>query len=109
MNKPHKHAELIKAWADGAEIDYLIRNTEWRTTTQPAWDQCTEYRIKKNIVKTVGYRRYYYAENDNYYVSSVYEDKYSDNWTAHVKLGPTDGWSFVKWIDKEWQYDEVEI
>ena len=22
MKKPHKHAELIKAWADGAEIQY---------------------------------------------------------------------------------------
>jgi len=109
MNKPHKHAELIKAWADGAEIEYLIRNTEWRTTTQPAWDQSTEYRIKKNIVKTVGYRRYYYVENDNYYVSSVYKDKYSESYRDNIKLEPTDGWSFVKWIDNEWQYDEVEI
>lgn len=23
MKKPHKHAKLIKAWADGAEIEYL--------------------------------------------------------------------------------------
>ena len=22
MNKPHKHAEVIKAWADGAVIEY---------------------------------------------------------------------------------------
>lgn len=24
MGKPHKHAALIKAWADGAEIEYRI-------------------------------------------------------------------------------------
>ena len=24
--KPHKHAELIKAWADGAEIEYRYKN-----------------------------------------------------------------------------------
>lgn len=28
--KPHKHAEVIKAWADGAEI-------EWRTNAARAW------------------------------------------------------------------------
>ena len=26
MSKPHKHAELIKAWADGAEIEVNFRD-----------------------------------------------------------------------------------
>ena len=37
--KPHKHAELIKAWADGAEIEtmgcghwYLDKNPDWSDT-----------------------------------------------------------------------------
>lgn len=25
MNKPHKHAEIIKAWADGHQIEYRYR------------------------------------------------------------------------------------
>ncbi len=29
MTKPHKHAELIKAWADGAEIEWFDGRT-WR-------------------------------------------------------------------------------
>ena len=29
--KPHKHAELIKAWADGAEIEYF-------NTTDNKWE-----------------------------------------------------------------------
>lgn len=44
MNKPHKHAELIKAWADGVEIEYF--NDGWHFRECPAWDEDTVYRIK---------------------------------------------------------------
>ena len=47
MNKPHKHAELIKAWADGAEVEYLpSESTKWRPFTLPLWDGNGDYRIK---------------------------------------------------------------
>jgi hypothetical protein len=54
MNKPHKHADLIKAWADGAEIEYRVKDgklgwSNWKSfqdlerfLTDPWWD----YRIK---------------------------------------------------------------
>lgn len=45
MNKPHKHAELIKAWADGAEIEKKV-NVEWVICAYPEWYKETEYRIK---------------------------------------------------------------
>ena len=44
--KPYKHAELIKAWADGAEIEYFDYEEGWTTQEQPAWYVDTEYRIK---------------------------------------------------------------
>jgi hypothetical protein len=50
--KPHKHAELIKAWADGAEIEFRTRfhNGEfsnWSFAESPSWDVSVyEYRIK---------------------------------------------------------------
>jgi hypothetical protein len=46
--KPHKHAELIKAWADGAEIQQYRENLdEWRDCSPyPAWDERLTYRIK---------------------------------------------------------------
>lgn len=45
--KPRKHADLIKAWADGAEIEYFdALSCEWRKTDDPLWDDDTEYRIK---------------------------------------------------------------
>ena len=43
----HKHAELIHAWADGAEIEYSIGSpTRWVNILNPHWDENTEYRIK---------------------------------------------------------------
>ncbi|WP_396190193.1 hypothetical protein [Flavobacterium sp.] len=44
--KPHKHAELIKAWADGAEIEvYQPAFGRWEEA-EPAWHTSFEYRIK---------------------------------------------------------------
>ena len=59
--KPHKHAELIKAWADGAEIEYRAFHresgewTEWKCQTDSsAWITNNElfiyeYRLKQEI------------------------------------------------------------
>ena len=45
--KPHKHAELIKAWADGAEIErYDHEDKDWLDDEQPLWYEADEYRIK---------------------------------------------------------------
>jgi hypothetical protein len=48
MNKPHIHAEVIKAWADGAEIE-VIHNTisdGWLPTDAPDWSLSCSYRVK---------------------------------------------------------------
>ena len=44
--KPHKHAELIKAWADGVEIQYLFQDGTWGDTNKPLWLENEVYRIK---------------------------------------------------------------
>lgn len=46
---PHVHAELIKAWADGATIQYFNRKTQdWRDIINqpPVWGAKDSYRIK---------------------------------------------------------------
>lgn len=46
---PHKHAELIKAWADGATIQYLASYPKyWKDceNNHPQWVDSLEYRIK---------------------------------------------------------------
>ena len=46
----HKHAELIKAWADGAEIQHKGGDGNWYDSPsyppQMIWYDGTEYRIK---------------------------------------------------------------
>ena len=38
MKKPHKHAELIKAWADGSEIEYSFAHDMWYPiSVEPSW------------------------------------------------------------------------
>lgn len=47
--KPHKHAELIKAWADGAEIEISVSKGELWEDAQPnflVWNDEYQYRIK---------------------------------------------------------------
>lgn len=44
---PHKHAALIKAWADGAEIQRANGlGGWWGVGNAPLWDTDAEYRIK---------------------------------------------------------------
>jgi hypothetical protein len=44
--KPHKHAELIKQWADGAEIEMRGCTGQWFIDYTPYWGEDDEYRIK---------------------------------------------------------------
>ena len=55
--KPHKHAELIKAWADGAQIEFRTSFhipgpgggtcfTAWKSKLHDSWHEHIQYRIK---------------------------------------------------------------
>lgn len=48
MSKPHKHAALIKAWADGAIIQRCGSDNVWRNCKDNpmVWYHDAEYRIK---------------------------------------------------------------
>jgi hypothetical protein len=56
--KPHVHAEVIKAWADGAEIEYYSQELDcWQDVgcNCPSWYNWTQYRVKpKAVVKYHG-------------------------------------------------------
>jgi hypothetical protein len=51
--KPHKHAELIKAWADGAEIQWKDSDGIWHDDDEPWWNEEGEFRIKPEKEKSV--------------------------------------------------------
>ena len=43
----HKHAKLIKAWAEGAKIQkFSKRSQRWEDTDNPSWGDDTEYRLR---------------------------------------------------------------
>lgn len=49
--KPRPHADLIKAWADGAEIEYKNSYGAWVTVKNtPTWLENGEYRIKESVL-----------------------------------------------------------
>jgi hypothetical protein len=55
MKQPHKHAELIKAWADGAVIQHLAMNGLWYDVAEPSWVIDYSYRIKPKDVVLSGW------------------------------------------------------
>lgn len=62
--KPHKHAEIIKAWADGAEIEvYDGLHDRWcdLTNSCPAWTS-QRYRIKPEPKPDVVVSRWVYSD-----------------------------------------------
>lgn len=61
-NKPKYHVDLIKAWADGAEIQIFYRGA-WTDISWPEWYPERQYRIKPNK-KKLWYRNYYYDIED---------------------------------------------
>lgn len=56
----HIHADLIHAWADGAEIEAHIRQAYaeeyvWVIKKVPRWSTVTEYRLKQETVTINGF------------------------------------------------------
>jgi hypothetical protein len=47
MSTPHKHAEVIKAWADGAAIECRqLSHESWQPCIEPRWFSYFDYRVK---------------------------------------------------------------
>ena len=92
----HKHCDLIKAWADGAEIQqrHPVDPTYWENIGKfPSWSDNMEYRIKPNTIK---YRLYLWQDSrGSAFVVSVNELE-----------EPEQSKFFVRWLG-DWQ--EVEV
>jgi len=65
MKTPHKHAELIKAWADGAQIQYKsqVGNFGWKDDPFPMFDINYEWRIKPEPKPDIVELFYAYTNN----------------------------------------------
>jgi hypothetical protein len=100
MRKPHKHADLIKAWADGAEIQYkmseYLASDVWIDTHQPVWESNNEYRVKP---KTVKYRLYLYKGWASHTIRVGIQESPYDSDKSNSE-------GFIRWLG-DWQ--EVEV
>ena len=61
---PHKHAELIKQWADGATIQFKPHTClYWKEVAEPNWNDWCDYRVKAEPTPDVV--RYQFVTNVN--------------------------------------------
>jgi len=52
MSTPHKHAEIIKAWADGYQVEaYNPERDSWIRVIEPGWFNDIEYRVKPGVME----------------------------------------------------------
>jgi len=74
----HKHAELIHAWADGAQIQlrWKIDNANWEDC-DPAWTDLCEYRIKPE--PKPDWTKLVLIETHKSYICSWEEDRHNAN------------------------------
>ena len=54
MNQPHKHKDMIIAWANGAQIQYQGEGAkDWGDITEPSWNETCKYRVKPEPKESV--------------------------------------------------------
>lgn len=103
MNTPHKHCEIIKAWADGIPIQIKNKytNSKWKDCTDihnsTPFFGCTgtEFRIKPETIK---YRVGLFCINTIHTVSITTDESTMKRWESLS--------SFVRWIT---DWIEVEV
>jgi hypothetical protein len=69
MNTPHKHAELIKAWADDAEIEWYDsspRAHRWKGMEghNPSWCDSVNFRVKPEPVPD--FKKSYFVHGNHF-------------------------------------------
>lgn len=102
MSKPHKHAELIKKWADGAIIQVKKLSGTWvdACDNNPFWEPNHEYRVKPTLVKK--WKWVYEETSGNLLVTSL---EYASP-EAFYKLNPYAKGKILQKVDSTMQ--EVE-
>lgn len=75
--KPHLHAEVIKAWADGHEVQYRLPQTDkWEDTEFPTFCPEVFYRVKPEPKKpTTWYQVVLLGERSPLVPSQLYKSK----------------------------------
>ena len=91
---PRKHSEIIKKWADGAEVQgYNPLEKEWKDIRYPMFNDEETYRIKPRILRVA-----LHSNSDNQVVPVMwYESSTFDNIEKYD--------SFIRWLTDEVIYE----
>jgi hypothetical protein len=85
----HKWHKEIKAWADGAEIEFLSEENGWLDAGHPEWNEDSEYRIKPQPKEP----KYLYVYARNGEINYMYEDPrgWEGEYIGRIKMENDDG------------------
>jgi hypothetical protein len=80
MNKRHKHADVIIAWANGEEIEYKWHGEwhDWDDNSTPSFYEECEYRIKPKRVKKEGWVNLYPDKYVRYTITFHSTEQHAD-------------------------------
>lgn len=97
--KPHKHAEVIKAWADGAIIQFRPQGTKWAwencCNNNPNWLNNYEYRVKPQTQK---YRVGLFRINESHKTTCLFQQEASAQEAEKYH-------NFIKWLTDWIEYE----
>lgn len=96
MTTRHKHADVIIAWAEGAEIEYRKSPQYiWNSAEYPGWYENYEYRVKPPAKK---YRVALFKDYGKSYALAVNSQDYADSIEQRG--------DFVRWLADWIEYEE---
>lgn len=103
MPTPHKHAAVIREYANGYPVQFRNELTSrWTDVEAPAFADGAEYRVKPDTIE-LKYRRY--ATRDWCGSMSVF----CLQWDSRHDYYPENGLDFLRWIDADWITSTVEL
>ena len=96
----HVHADVIHAWADGAEVQrFYVEDgrASWKDQFMPDFNPAHKYRIKPKVLRT---KRYLYEIGCGFKAGIIHEGE-----SSGCIMVPGSG--FIKWLDEDWV--EIEV
>ena len=98
MNQPHKHKDVIIAWANGEEIEFRDPDfsTQWNPIKVPSWLPDIEYRVKPEPKESVHTFRIGVATRVNGAIYTITADNAAEE--ESIQSDP----NFIGWIS-DWE------
>lgn len=104
MNKtPRPYADVIKAWADGADVQYQIHDEGgWNDAISPSFSgpDNIRWRIKPDTI-TMSYRIALFKYDSKFYLRLV---NYENEWPGMTINHP----EFICWVGP-WRTENIEL